>query len=44
MIIYGDLGTGSLGSFSTNLLTKMANDGLFDGVLHIGDIAYDMHE
>lgn len=44
MVMFGDLGVGSIGQYTTDLLKAelLVND--FSGILHIGDIAYDLHD
>jgi hypothetical protein len=43
MIVFGDLGIGPIGEYTNNLLGNEALLRDFDGILHIGDIAYDLH-
>jgi hypothetical protein len=44
VILFGDLGTGSNAKATRRLLEQEADLGAFDAVVHIGDIAYDLHD
>jgi len=43
MIIFGDWGIGANGQYTKNLLLDEARMKEFLGILHIGDLAYDLH-
>ena len=42
MVVVGDWGTGILGSYTKELLEKEIKLHKFDGIIHVGDIAYDL--
>eukprot|EP00360_Condylostoma_magnum_P001295 CAMPEP_0168314702 /NCGR_PEP_ID=MMETSP0210-20121227/9332_1 /TAXON_ID=40633 /ORGANISM="Condylostoma magnum, Strain COL2" /LENGTH=127 /DNA_ID=CAMNT_0008284777 /DNA_START=308 /DNA_END=691 /DNA_ORIENTATION=+ len=44
MIVFGDWGSGPLGEYTKDLLYQEAQIRDFDGVLHYGDFAYDLHD
>mmetsp|Transcript_12097 Transcript_12097/g.23024 ORF Transcript_12097/g.23024 Transcript_12097/m.23024 type:complete len:443 (+) Transcript_12097:3-1331(+) len=43
LIVLGDLGTGHKSKGTKDLLLKEADIKLYDGIIHLGDIAYDLN-
>lgn len=43
LVVLGDWGTGPNGQFTRHLLSQQSKIRNFDGVLHIGDFAYNLH-
>ena len=43
LAIFGDMGIGNFSQPTRSLLTDMTKAGSFDGVIHLGDIAYNLY-
>jgi hypothetical protein len=44
MLMFGDWGTGPIGENTAELLQAFTSTGNYDGLIHVGDLAYDLQD